>query len=61
MHGEGDGVLAAELVSTMLNEGTMSSGMEEGIAAAVPCFAVDEAMASGRVVTLDDVWARVDG
>lgn len=60
MHGDGDSVLAAELVSAMTDEGRMSAGIHEGLSAAVTCFAIDEAMESGRVVAMDSYWRRVD-
>ncbi|MBD3648513.1 MAG: Gfo/Idh/MocA family oxidoreductase [Pseudomonadales bacterium] len=60
MHGEGDAVLAAELVATMMGSGEMSAGIDEGLASAVTCFAIDQAMATGQVVDLKDWWRRVD-
>jgi predicted dehydrogenase len=60
MHGGGDDVLAGELVSAMLEGTPMSAGIDEGLAAAVTCFAIDEAMASGQVVDLAPLWSRVD-
>lgn len=60
MHGDGDKVLAAELVSAMMNQGRMSAGIDEGLAAAVTCFAIDEAVEAGQVVAMDSYWRRVD-
>jgi len=60
MHGGGDDVLAGELVSAMLEGTPMSAGIDEGLAAAVTCFAIDEAMASGQVVDLAPLWSHVD-
>ena len=60
MHGGGDDVLAAELVSAMMTGSAMSAGIDEGLTAAVTCFAIDEAMASGQVVSLTPWWERVD-
>ncbi|HKI74698.1 MAG TPA: Gfo/Idh/MocA family oxidoreductase [Pseudomonadales bacterium] len=60
MHGGGDDVLASELVSAMLQGTPMSAGIEEGLNAAVTCFAIDEAMDSGQVVDMAPWWERVD-
>ena len=60
MHGGGDDVLATELVSAMLQGSPMSAGIDEGLAAAVTCFAIDEAMDSGQVVDMSSWWDRVD-
>lgn len=60
MHGGGDRVLAAELVSAMMNRSRMSAGIDEGLAAAVTCFAIDEALETGRVVAMDSYRRRVD-
>ena len=60
MHGGGDDVLASELVEAMMGPGAMSAGIEEGLQSAVTCFAIDEAMETGRVVSLDDYWRQVD-
>lgn len=60
MHGGGDDVLATELVSAMLQGSAMSAGIDEGLAAAVTCFAIDEAVASGSVVSLAPFWDQVD-
>ena len=60
MHGGGDDVLATELVSAMLQGSPMSAGIDEGLAAAVTCFAIDEAMDSGQVVDMSSWWDKVD-
>ena len=63
MHGGGDPVLAAELYEVMTQQGTagetMSAGINEGLAAAITCFAIDEAATSGQVVSLTPYWQRV--
>lgn len=58
-HGGGDLVLAGELADSMLTGAAPSVGLEEGLASAVTCFAIDEAMDSGRVVDLAPYWAKV--
>lgn len=60
MHGGGDDVLGGELVSAMLEGTPTSAGIDEGLAAAVTCFAIDEAMATGQVVDVAPWWSRVD-
>jgi hypothetical protein len=60
MHGGGDDVLAEELVASMMSGAPMSVGIDEGLDAAVTCFAIDDAMAQREVVELAPYWARVD-
>ncbi len=60
MHGGGDEVLAAELIATMRSGAGASTTLEDGLAAAVTCFAIDEAEDTGSVISLDKWWARVD-
>jgi predicted dehydrogenase len=55
-HGEGDAVLARELAESMLHGTPPSVGMDEGIRSAVTCFAIDEAMDTGRVVDVAPLW-----
>jgi len=62
MHGEGDGVLARELVLAMQNTPVYGApGIEEGLIAAATCFGIDEALESGQVVSMDETWSLVDG
>jgi len=61
MHGGGDEILAQELTATMLKNEPTSTTLQDGLAAAVTCFAIDEAMDSGTVVSLQPYWSRVDG
>jgi hypothetical protein len=44
----------------MLRNEPSRSTLDAGLAAAVTCFAIDEAMTAGQVVSLDEYWARVD-
>lgn len=62
MHGGGDEVLAAELIDLMTGQraSNAGAGLDEGLAAAVTCFAIDDAMESGEVVSLSDYWRAVD-
>ena len=57
-HGGGDSVLAKELVASMLRGKTPSVGLEEGMAASITCFAIDQAMETGRVVDVGPMWKK---
>jgi len=59
-HGGGDSVLAEELAESMLNGVQPSVGLDDGLAAAVTCFAIDEAADSGTVVDVSSYWSEVD-
>jgi predicted dehydrogenase len=61
MHGGGDEILAQELIATMLKNEPTSTTLQDGLAAAVTCFAIDDAADSGTVVDLQPYWGRVDG
>ncbi|MEO2174149.1 MAG: Gfo/Idh/MocA family oxidoreductase [bacterium] len=68
LHGGGDSVLALELVETMAHSMTgrpnsaafNSTTLEDGLTAAVTCFAIDEALDSGKVVDVESYWNKVD-
>jgi len=60
MHGEGDDVLADELVASMVRGDAPSVGIREGIESTVTCLAADEAMDSGTVVDLEPYWQKID-
>jgi predicted dehydrogenase len=60
LHGGGDAVLAEELAATMTSGHSPATTLEDGLAAAVVCLAVDEALEGGTVVDLAERWARVD-
>ncbi len=57
-HGGGDDVLSRELVESMVNGTAPSVGLREGLESAVTCFAIDEAMDTGKVVDCDSYWER---
>lgn len=59
-HGGGDDVLAASLAKTMLNGTPPRASLENGLAAAITCFGIDEAMNSGAVVDMATYWSRLD-
>ena len=58
LHGDGDPVLVEELAASMLDGVPPSVGLEEGLASAVTCFAMDEAADTGKVVDLGPHWKR---
>ena len=60
LHGGGDTVLAEELAATFLRGEATSTTLDDGLEAAVTCFAIDEAMDSGTVVHCAPHWQRVD-
>jgi predicted dehydrogenase len=60
MHGGGDEILAQELIATMLKNEPTSTTLQDGLTAAVTCFAIDDAADSGTVVDLQPYWSRVD-
>lgn len=59
-HGGGDNVLQNELANSMLKGIEPRTGLMDGIDSAVTCFAIDKAMETGRVVSLEPYWKRVD-
>jgi predicted dehydrogenase len=60
IHGGGDEVLAYELGETFLKGVPTSTTLEDGLQAAVTCFAIDEAMDHGTVVDCRPYWQQVD-
>jgi predicted dehydrogenase len=58
-HGAGDDVLAKELAETMLHHTPPSVGLMEGLESAVTCFAIDEAMDTGKVVDVAPYWEKI--
>jgi Predicted dehydrogenases and related proteins len=59
-HGDGDAYLARELVDSMRNGSAPAAGMKEGLESSVVCFAIDEALDTGRVVSLESYWEQVE-
>jgi hypothetical protein len=57
-HGGGDDVLARDLAATMLHGAASKAGLEDGLKSAVTCFAIDDAMAGGRVVDVGPYWQK---
>lgn len=57
-HGGGDEILSSELVSSMIHGTPPSTGLLDGLKSAITCFAIDDAMESGKVVKLDSYWER---
>lgn len=62
-HGGGDEVLGQSLADSMLHGTPPCATLDDGLRAAITCFGIDEALATGAVVDLSDYWkqARLDG
>jgi len=59
-HGSGDPALTRHLAQMMLENAENLATLDDGIASAVTCFGIDDAMDSGRVVAMAPYWARID-
>ena len=59
-HGDGDNVLADELVASMIDGTEPSVGVKEGLESTVTCLAIDEAADTGSVVDLSRYWEAVE-
>lgn len=59
-HGGGDSILGKELAKSMLRRAQPTTGLLDGLKSAVVCFAIDDAMKTGRVVSLKPYWRRVN-
>ena len=59
-HGGGDEILVDELAATVRGEAYTGPGLAEGLASAITCFAIDQAMDEGRVVDLAEYWQQAD-
>ena len=59
-HGGGDEILSKEVAQSMLKGIEPATGLMDGLNSAVTCFAIDKAMETGRVVSLEAYWKRVD-
>jgi predicted dehydrogenase len=59
-HGGGDAVMACELGKSMLTGEPLKTGFDDGLKSAIICFAIDQAMESGKVVSLARYWRRAD-
>ncbi|HAU39171.1 MAG TPA: gfo/Idh/MocA family oxidoreductase [Phycisphaerales bacterium] len=58
-HGGGDAVLCRELAASMLDRVPPTTGLTDGLKSAAVCFALDKALETGRVVSLQSYWRRV--
>ncbi len=58
-HGGGDEVLGKELAASMLKGAKPATGLMDGIKSGITCFAIDKAMATGKVVSLEPYWQRM--
>ncbi|MCP4164592.1 MAG: Gfo/Idh/MocA family oxidoreductase [Chloroflexi bacterium] len=58
-HGDGDDVLVQELAESMLMNKPPGVGLLDGLISTATCFAIDEAMQSGKVVDLAPYWRQI--
>jgi len=58
-HGGGDQILGKELADSMLKGTKPATGLMDGIKSAITCFAIDKAMETGRVVSMEPYWRRM--
>ncbi|MDP8236736.1 MAG: Gfo/Idh/MocA family oxidoreductase [Candidatus Erginobacter occultus] len=57
-HAGGDAVLGRALAACMTRGDEPPAGMMEALEASIACFAIDQAMESGRVVDLRPLWEK---
>ncbi len=57
-HGGGDVVLSKELAGSMLRDRPPTTGLEDGLKSAITCFAIDKAMETGKVVSVNPYWKK---
>lgn len=60
IHGGGDPFLCRHLAESVASDNVPTTGLREGIDAAVVSLGIDEALQSGTVVDLQHLWDRVD-
>lgn len=58
-HGGGDEVLVRELLDVMDGHTMPAATLDDGLASAITCFAIDHAMHAGNVVELQPLWDQV--
>lgn len=58
-HGEGDAYLVKDLAASMIDGTPPSVGMDNALFSSITCFAIDEAMAIGKVVDLTSFWKQM--
>ncbi len=57
-HGGGDEILVRSLMECIVHNAEPFTGIEDGLASAFTCFAIDEAERSGSVVSMESYWKR---
>jgi hypothetical protein len=55
-HGGGDPVLGRELKDVMLNDAAPATTLDDGLASAITCFGIDQALETGQVVDMAPLW-----
>ncbi|PCJ60596.1 MAG: oxidoreductase [Planctomycetota bacterium] len=58
-HGGGDDILSKHFTEMVLNQAPSLTSVEDGVKAAVTCFAIDQAMDERRVVDASSLWDDV--
>lgn len=58
-HGGGDGIMAAALVRTLLQDEPPLASIDEGVCSAIPAFGMDLSCRTGDVVDLRPMWEKV--
>ncbi len=59
-HGGGDDPLIQNIADCMAGRSTPRTSLEDGLRSAITCFAVDEAMDTGKVVDLTPLWQQAE-
>lgn len=57
-HSGGDEILVNDMVGSMLQGETPKIGIQEALAAAITCFAIDQAHASNSVIDARPLWSK---
>ncbi len=59
-HGGGDHILGQNIADVMLGKDVSLTSVEDGLVSAFTCFAMDEAMETGKVVELAPYWEQLE-
>ena len=58
-HGGADHLLAKQISDAIVNDITLSPGIDEAVDSAVTCFGIDQAADSGCVVDMNPIWQNL--
>ncbi len=59
-HGGGDAILGQDLAATMLHDAEPRASLDEGVASAIACFAMNDAMRTRTVIDCSDYWRQIE-